>query len=72
MKNICTKLLCIFAFILCFAGSVFSADFNITSVTYDNSSALFSINTLDNEDVNLSPSKLYIVPDEQKAYFDIN
>lgn len=73
MKNICIKLLCIFAFILCFISTAFAADFNITSVTYDNSSAFLTINTFDNEDVNFSASpKLYIVPEEQKAYFDIN
>lgn len=73
MKNICIKLLCIFAFILSFVSTVFAADFNITSVTYDNSSAFLTINTFDNEDVNFSASpKLYIVPEEQKAYFDIN
>ncbi len=73
MKNICLKLLCILAFILCFAGSVFSADFNITSVIYDNSSSFLSINTYDNEEVKFTVSpKLYIIPDENKAYFDIN
>lgn len=73
MKNICIKLLCIFAFILSFISTAFAADFNVTSVTYDNSSAFLTINTFDNEEVKFSASpKLYIVPEEQKAYFDIN
>ena len=73
MKNICIKLLCIFAFILSFISTAFAADFNITSVTYDNSSAFLTINTFDNEEAKFSTSpKLYIVPEEQKAYFDID
>lgn len=73
MKNICVKLLCIFAFILSFISTAFGADFNITSVTYDNSSAFLTINTFDNEEAKFSTSpKLYIVPEEQKAYFDID
>ncbi len=73
MKNIFIKLLCIFTFILCFAVNVFAADFNITSVTYDNSSSFLAINTFDNEDTNFSVTpKIYVIEDEQKAYFDIN
>ena len=73
MKNIFGKALLIFAFILLTAIKVFAADLNITSVTYDNSSAFLSINTFDNEDYSFSASpKLYIVEDENKAYFDIN
>ncbi|MGN0031047.1 MAG: N-acetylmuramoyl-L-alanine amidase [Candidatus Gastranaerophilaceae bacterium] len=73
MKNIFGKALLIFAFILLTAIRVFAADLNITSVTYDNSSAFLSINTFDNEDYSFSASpKLYIVEDENKAYFDIS
>ena len=73
MKNIFGKALLIFAFILLTAIRVFAADMNITSVTYDNSSAFLSINTFDNDDYSFSASpKLYIVEDENKAYFDIN
>lgn len=74
MKKILINLLCILAFILCFAGNIFAAeDLNITSVLYDNSSSFFSINSYDNEDFTFSAQpKLYIVEEEQKVYFDIN
>lgn len=74
MKNIWLKILCIFAFILCFIPEVFAAgDFNISSVSFDNSASFMTINTFDNEDFSFSAQpKLYIVEDEHKAYFDIN
>ncbi len=74
MKNLFVKLLCVFAFILFMALNVFAAgDLNITSVTYDNSAAFLSINSFDNETYEFgSKPKLYIVEDENKAYFDIN
>lgn len=73
MKNIWTKILSIFAFILCFAVNTFAADFNITSVIYDNSAAMLTINTHDIETANFTElPKLHVVPEENKAYFDIN
>lgn len=73
MKKLLTKVFCIFAFILCFALNVFAADLNITSVVYDNSSAFLTINSPDNEDYSFSAEpKIYIVENENKAYFDIN
>ena len=74
MKNIFIKLFCVFAFILSFAANVFAAgDLGITSVVYDNSSSIVSINSFDNEAFELSETpKLHIVADEHKAYFDIN
>lgn len=74
MKNIFIKLFCVFAFILSFAANVFAAgDLGITSVVYDNSSSIVSINSFDNEPFELSETpKLHIVADEHKAYFDIN
>lgn len=72
MKNFITKLLFIVAFILCFVTSVFAADLKINSVTYDNSGTFVSINSFDNENYSLTQTpKLYIVSDENKAYFDI-
>lgn len=74
MKNIFIKLLCVFAFILCFAGNVFAGeDLGITSVIYDNSSSFVSINSFDNDNYvfTLNP-KLHIVAEEYKAYFDID
>ena len=73
MKNILVKLFCIFAFILCFAVNVFAAgNLNISSVVYDNSSALLTVNSLDNEEFSFTTEpKIHIVEDENKAYFDI-
>ncbi len=73
MKSIVTKFLCIIAFILCFVVNAFAADLNISSITYDNSSAFLSINSYDNEEYSFTePPKLHIVEEENKAYFDIN
>lgn len=74
MKKLFTKFIFIFAFILCFALNVFAAgDLNITSVVYDNSASFLSINTPDNDEYTFSAQpKLYVVPEEKKAYFDIN
>jgi N-acetylmuramoyl-L-alanine amidase len=74
MKKFLVNLLLIFAFILIVVGKVFAAgDFNITSVTYDNSSSFLSINSTDSTDYEFSTvPKLYIVESEKKAYFDIN
>lgn len=74
MKNFFVKLLFLFAFILTFAVNTFAAgDLGITSVVYDNSSALVAINSFDSEPFTLqAPPKLFIVEDEHKAYFDIN
>lgn len=74
MRKIFIKLLCVFAFILCFAVNVFAAgDLGITSVVYDNSSSFLSINTFDIEPYSMAAApKLYVVPEENKAYFDIN
>ena len=72
MKSFITKFLYIFAFILCFASSVFAADLNINSITYDNSSAFLSINSFDIEDFKFAnPPKITIDSDENKAYFDL-
>jgi len=74
MKNILIKLLYVFAFILCFAVNVFAAqDLEITSVTYDNSSSFLSINSFDTDEYSFSsPPKLFVIPENNKAYFDIN
>lgn len=74
MKNIFIKLLCVFAFILCFAGNVFAGeDLGITSVIYDNSSSFVSINSFDNDNYVFTQNpKLHIVAEEHKAYFDID
>ena len=73
MRKFWTKFLCIFAFILCFMGSVFASDLNITSVNYDNSDTFLLINSFDNDNYTFSQApKLYVVPEENKAYFDIN
>ena len=72
MKSFITKFLYIFAFILCFASSVFAADLNINSITYDNSSAFLSINSFDIEDFKFAnPPKITIDSEEYKAYFDL-
>lgn len=72
MKSFITKFLYIFAFILCFASSVFAADLNINSITYDNSSAFLSINSFDIEDFKFTnPPKITIDSEENKAYFDL-
>ena len=72
MKSFITKFLYIFAFILCFASSVFAADLNINSITYDNSSAFLSINSFDIEDFKFAnPPKIIIDSEENKAYFDL-
>jgi len=53
--------------------NVFAADLGITSVIYDNSSSLLTINSQDNESYNSSiQPKITIQEEEQKAYFDIN
>lgn len=73
MKNILIKLLCVFAFIFCFALNSFAADLGITSVNYDDSSSFLTINSFDNEDYDFSSlPKLFILQEENKAYFDIN
>lgn len=74
MKKFLANLLFMLTFILCFASSGFAAgDFNINSVTFDNSSSFVSINTFDNEEYAFSAEpKLYILEEEQKVYFDIN
>lgn len=74
MKKIIINLLCIVAFILCFASSIFAAeDLNITSISFDNSSSFLSINSFDNDDYNFTVQpKLYIIEEEHKVYFDIN
>lgn len=73
MKNILIKLLYVFAFIFCFALNSFAIDLGITSVNYDDSSSFLTINSFDNEDYNFSSlPKLFIVQEENKAYFDIN
>ena len=72
MKSFITKFLYIFAFILCFASSVFATDLNINSITYDNSSAFLSINSFDIEDFKFAnPPKITIDSEENKAYFDL-
>lgn len=74
MKNIFIKLFCLFTFILSFATCTLADEtLGITSVIYDNSSSIVTINSFDNTDFNFSSQpKLYVVQDENKAYFDIN
>ena len=45
MKRFIINFLCVIAFILCFVGNVFAADFGITSVVYDDSTSFLSINS---------------------------
>lgn len=74
MKDIFIKLFCLFTFILSFATcTVADETLGITSVIYDNSSSIVTINSFDNTDFNFSSQpKLYVVQEENKAYFDIN
>ena len=73
MKHFIIKFLCVIAFILCFVGNVFAADFGITSVVYDDSTSFLSINSNDNSEYKFSEvPKLYVVQQDHKAYFDIN
>lgn len=73
MNNIFLKLFTIFAFILTFAIGVNAADLGINSVTYDNSGSFLIINSFDSEEFNFSSQpKAYIIPEENKLYFDIN
>ena len=72
MKNLFKKILYFLTFILCFTSSVIASELNISSITYDNSSAFLSINSYDNEDFQFqTPPKLHIDEEENKAYFDI-
>lgn len=74
MKNIFIKLFCLFTFILSFSPfSMADETLGINSVVYDNSSSIVAINSFDNNDFNFSVQpKLYVVQDENKAYFDLN
>lgn len=73
MKNFILKILFIIAFILTFALNVIAADFNINSVTYDNSGTFISINSFDSEDYSFEQlPKLFINEEDNKAYFDID
>ena len=72
MRNVFKKILYFLAFILCFISNVYAAELNISSITYDNSSAFLSINSHDNDDFKFqTPPKLHIDEEENKAYFDI-
>ena len=54
-------------------GAAFASDLNITSVTYDNSDTFLLINSFDNDNYSFTQTpKLYVVSEENKAYFDIN
>ncbi len=73
MKNIFIKVAIIFAFILNFIPYVSAADLGITSVVYDNSASFLAINSFDNEEnAFVENPKLYVLQEENKAYFDIN
>ena len=74
MKNIFIKLFCLFTFILSFSTlSMANETLGINSVVYDNSSSIVTINSFDNTDFNFSiQPKMYVVQDENKAYFDLN
>lgn len=74
MKNIFIKLFCLFTFILSFSTfSMANETLGINSVVYDNSSSIVAINSFDNTDFNFSVQpKIYVVQDENKAYFDLN
>lgn len=79
MKNIFIKVLLIFTFILCSVVTSFAVDENtipkdygINSVTFDDSGNFFSINSGDSENYSLEVNpKLFIVEDENKAFFDL-
>lgn len=73
MKTFFVKIFCLLAFILCFTAHVFADELNISSVVYDNSAATLVINSMDNEVFSMpSKPKLYVLHEENKAYFDIN
>lgn len=73
MKNFISKIFIIFAFILTFALSTLGADLNINSITYDNSGTFLAINSFDNDVFSFEQlPKLYVVQEENKAYFDIS
>ena len=73
MKTFFVKIFCLLAFILCFAAHVFADELNISSVVYDNSAATLVIHSMDNEVFSMpSKPKLYVLQEENKAYFDIN
>lgn len=74
MKNIFVRFFLVLAFILISALNVHaSADLGITSVVFDDSSSILSINSFDNDTYEfIQQPKLYILSDEHKAYFDIN
>ncbi|MBE7712531.1 MAG: N-acetylmuramoyl-L-alanine amidase [Cyanobacteria bacterium SIG26] len=73
MRKFLTKFITLIAFILSFVLSSFAQDLGITSIIYDDSSSILTINSFDNEEYSLSEvPKIYIVEDEQKIYFDIN
>lgn len=74
MKNLFIKLFCIFAFILSFVMNVNASEvYGINSVVYDDSASFLVINSFDSENFSFAQEqKLYIINDENKAYFDIN
>ena len=73
MKQFILKILIVFSFILMVFVPSFANDLNITSITFDNSSAFLSINTQDNEEFTFTePPKITIVEEESIAYFDLN
>lgn len=74
MKNIFLKLWFALAFVLIFSLNVLASDdLAISSVVYDNSSAVLTINSQDISDFAFSqPPKIQINTAEHKAYIDIN
>ena len=79
MKNIFIKVLLIFAFILCCVMPSFAIEENaalksygINSVTFDDSGNFITINSSDADEYKLEINpKLFIVQEENKAFFDL-
>ena len=72
MKNIWTKILTLFAFILCFCTSTFAlSDFTVNSVIFDNSSSVLLLNSKDSEDYDFNFSaKKTLLPEENLLVYD--
>lgn len=78
MKNIFIKIIILFAFILGCLCPVWaleetqSVPYGITSVVFDDSADFLAINSFDSDEYKLEVNpKIFVVPDEHKAFFDL-
>ena len=72
MKNIFTKILLIFTFILNFVLLPCNAEsLGISSVTFDNSGSFLSINSPDNLDYQIEHAQIMNVEEDNEAYFEL-